>query len=124
MAYHIYFVNDPTNGPTHGQKSSHNSTLYFKSEGFNKGDPSPPFEIKFEKAILTNYHKGNSDSPKGASGVDARTWISQNVGSVVNPRYQVKIVLKETVPNPHPLAGYKYDVTIGGKTWDPRVVPR
>lgn len=124
MAYHIYFVADPTNGPTHGQKCKNNSELFFKSVGFEKGGSSLPFELRFEKAILTNYIKSKSDSPKGASGVNARTWASKNVGSVAKPKYQVKIVLKETVANPHPSAGYKYDVTIDGKTWDPRVVPR
>jgi hypothetical protein len=117
MAYHIYFVADPTNGPTHGQKCGKSSTLYFKSEGFNDGDPSPPFEIKFETAILTNYNKSQSDSPKGASGVNARTWASTKVGN----RHRIKIVLKGSS---HPPAGYKYDVSISGKTWDPRVVPR
>lgn len=117
MAYHVYFTNDPTHGPTHGQKTGKTSTIYFKSIGLNSGDSAPPFEIKFESAILTNYHKGNSDSPKGSTGDDARTWESKKVG-----KYQrVKIVLKGSS---HPSGGYKYDVTIGGNTWDPRVVPR
>lgn len=119
MAYHVYFTYDPTDGPTHGQKTSKTSTIYFKSIGFNKGDPSLPFEITFEPAILTNYHKGNSDSPKDTdgNGVDARTWVSKKVGKY----HRVKIVLKG---NSHPDNGYKYDVTMSGKTWDPRVVPR
>jgi hypothetical protein len=117
MAYHVYFTNHPDDGPTHGQKCSKSSTLFFKSVGYNDGDSSLPFEIKFDSNILTNYHKGNSDLPKGAAGDDARTWVSQKVGSY----HRVKIVLKG---NAHPTNGYKYDVTISGKTLDPRVVPR
>jgi len=114
MSYHIYFMGDGVNKPTHGQKCKDDSKLYFKSIGYNKKDPSPPFEIEFAtKPDYTN----DSDPPKGGTGVNARTWVSQKVGKY----HRVKIVL---TGNSHPDDGYKYSVTLEGHTLDPRVVPR
>ena len=118
MSFYVYFTKDPVIGPTHGQRCKNDSKLYFKSVGYSKGDPAPEFEIKFDTTdILTRYNKGASDSPKGAAGVDARTWKSKKVGKY----QQILIKLKG---NDHPEDGYKYDVTMGADTWDPRIVPR
>jgi len=117
MAYHIYFVDDPVVGPTHGQKSGKSSELFFKSMGFAASDPAPAFTIVFEPAFDGKWTKSKSDNPVGSSGVDNRTWVSQKVGKY----QQVKITLKS---GSHPTQGYKYSVTIGANTWDPRVVPK
>jgi hypothetical protein len=116
MAYHIYLVDDPNKGPTHGQKAGGGSVLFFKSMGLG-GNPPPVFTLKFQADFDGKWVKSQSDNPTGNSGVAGRTWVSQPSGD-----YQlVKIKLRNVT---HPADGYAYDVTMNGNTWDPRVVPK
>lgn len=118
MAYFIYLVNDPVLGPTHGQKASKDSKLVFKSMGYAPGDDGAPFELRFGADFEGKFIKSQSTPVKGPGGQDKTTFVSAKNGK----HEEVEITLQKNAA--HPPHGYKYDVVMGSKCWDPRVVPR
>jgi len=118
MAYYIYLVNDPVTGPTHGQKTAADSLLVFRSIGYTSKDAPAPFELRFEPAFAGKFTSSQSTACAKSSGHGPVVFASQRSGEY----YEVRIKLKSGVT--HPDEGYKYDVIMSGRTWDPRVVPR
>ena len=136
MSYHIYLAEDPVLGPTHGQKTGKNSTIFFKSVDITGATPPnpPPFDLVFlQDEIGTAYDINNSTG--GVAGTRQKTDADGNPvvdgdgnpvmeailtfsSSKVGIHHQVKIKLKNASK-----FSYKYDVVMSNKTWDPRVVP-
>ena len=118
MAYYIYLVNDPVTGPTHGQKTRADSLLVFRSIGYTSKDAPAPFELRFEPAFAGKFVSSSSTPCAKTSGDEPVVFRSARNEEY----YEVRIQLRSGVS--HPDEGYKYDVVMSGKTWDPRVVPR
>ena len=128
MAYHVYLAEDPVIGPTHGQKTGSNSSVYYKSVDITGATPPnpPSFKLVFLRSEIDGDYNAAASTPSVTGtrpGTDAlgnpinigiRTFSSSKVGS----HHQVKIKLNGATKN-----SYKYDVDMSGKTWDPRVVP-
>jgi hypothetical protein len=118
MAYYIYLVNDPVNGPTHGQKTGKDSTIVFRSMGYTSHEAPAAFELRFEPSFAGKFVSSESTQCGKTSGDAPVVFRSQRASEY----HEVRIKLKGNVH--HPDQGYKYDVVMSGKVWDPRVVPR
>lgn len=118
MAYYIYLVNDPVTGPTHGQKSARDSRLIFRSIGYKSREEPAAFELRFEPAFAGKFDPQESTGCAKTSDDGKIVFESRREDEF----HEVQIKLKGGVD--HPDEGYKYDVVMCGKTWDPRVVPR
>ena len=118
MAYYIYFVNDPVSGPTHGQKTSNDSLLVFRSMGYTSRQEPDGFELRFEPAFAGKFISSESTQCGKVRADEPVVFKSKRADEY----HEVRIRLKSSVK--HPDEGYKYDVVMSGKTWDPRVVPR
>ena len=114
MAYHVYLVDDPVKGPTHGQRCNNTSMLYFKSFGIG-GNAPPPFSLVFDYADFNGRYSVAQSSPAVVGGGKI-TFQSVASGS----KFQ-RVIIKLTSATPPD--GYAYDVVMASGTWDPRVVP-
>ena len=85
--------------------------------GYKKGDPAPAFTLVFDEALDRNFSKGDSTPAEGKNGIDKVTFKSVEKGD-----YQEVVI--NLSGNSHPYEGYKYSVTMGANTWDPRMVLR
>lgn len=121
MAYHVYLAEDPVIGPTHGQKTGSNSSVYYKSVDITGAAPPnpPPFDLVFLRSEIDGDYNAGASTPSvtgihPVTGVGIRTFSSSKVGA----HHQVKIKLNGATKN-----SYKYDVVMASGVWDPRVVP-
>ena len=117
MSYRIYLVNDPVVGPTHAQKTNKWSKVRIRSMGYKKADPAPAFTLVFDQTLDGNFSERDSTPAVDKAGIDRVTFKS-----VPNGKYQEVVI--NLSGNSHPYEGYKYSVTMGARTWDPRMVPR
>jgi len=118
MAYYIYLVNDPVHGPTHGQRSAADSLLVFRSIGYTSRMEPAAFELRFESAFAGKFVSQESTQCGKLSSDEKMVFKSKRADEYEEVRIKLKADVK------HPDEGYKYDVVMSGKTWDPRVVPR
>ena len=87
-----------------------------------------PFMLIFESTVDGQFDTAPAFAPGvvTATGVifqsTAALWAAG--GGPPIPVQQVKIKFLPAPPVPHPEAGYKYDVQMGGKKLDPRLRPR
>jgi hypothetical protein len=119
MSYRVYLVDDPVEGPTHAQKTNKWSKVRIRSMGYKKGDPAPAFTLVFDQALDGNFSTGDSTPAEGNVGIGKVTFKSVETA---NKKYQEVVI--NLSGNAHPDEGYKYSVTMGANTWDPRMVPR
>jgi len=142
MAYYVYLVDDPVAGPTHGQKTGKNSTIWFKSMDITGASPPnpPPFSLVFRTADIDGNYEINPSTnsvtgtrPKldgdGDPVLDGDgNPMSENIRTFTSTKSGIHQVVKIKLNNAGAGAnageiGYKYDVIMGANTWDPRVVP-
>ncbi len=121
MAFHVYLASDPVLGPTHGQKSTSNSKIFFKSVDITgAAPPNPPsFALVFLRSEIDGDYNAAASTPSitgilPGTAIAVRIFFSSKVGS----HHQVIVKLNGATKN-----SYKYDVVMASGVWDPRVVP-
>ena len=125
MAF-TYFVDDPLIGPTHAEKTAKDSKIQFRSMGYKKTDPPPPFMLVFDDNLIGKYDTSKVTKAIGGGGVGDTTFLSKLTPSGSFHEVIVTLLKKDAAGHSvvHPDEGYKYTVIMNGKAWDPRVVPR
>ena len=123
MTHNVYLVNDPVAGPTHAERSRNDSSIHFESMGLKKSDPAPTFDLVFDDSIKDKYDPNKTTKAVIDDVKRIVTFSSEKNGEF--QRVKIKLIkAKNNKVVTHPEEGYKYTVVMGGKEWDPRVVPR
>ena len=126
----VFFTMDPTTtNPTVVSEPSAASVMVFRSLDYINAPPAPEayvliFELGFvgKYQLVGNFTTGTITAIGVMFQSSAATYAIPGSGPV--PVQEVRIKLLTGAGIVHPDAGYKYDVLMGGKVLDPRVVPR
>ena len=120
MPYYIDLIHDPrAKQPQIVEFTTPDGLLHFRSFPYG-GQEASEFDVVFSAGFIGKYSK----APRFTKGIVTKKTVTFKATKPKPKASHYEVMIKLNKSAGHPANGYKYNVKMGTKVLDPRVIPR